>query len=338
MILIKNLMEDIVRNPGLQHIIEKSLTLLNIKEIASVKSVSQDFRKIVNCPRFYLMKLCQQAIVSKDLIQKWKKLIPKLNDEDVEEDLKCELLKMNYLKNPKHPLQLAYDLSDEKNKLELAIFIIENSDQTDYVEAKEGFIGNLAPMHLAAMFGYVDAVTRMITNNSNDPNPSDVHGITPLLLAAEYGHVNIVQLLMKLTENPNAPRNTGFTPIHSAAIYGHLEVVRLLMTATTNPNTPDKEGWTPIHCAAKEGNLEILRLLMTSTGNPNAPGNYGWTSIHISAWKGHLDIIRLLMTSTDANPNVRTIYGQTPADIARRCGHLEVEEELKKFEQANSNN
>ena len=77
---------------------------------------------------------------------------------------------------------------------------------------------------------------------------------------------------------------------------------------------------------------------MTSTGNPNAPGNYGWTSIHISAWKGHLDIIRLLMTSTDANLNFRTIYGQTPADIARRCGHLEVEEELKKFEQANSNN
>ena len=44
------------------------------------------------------------------------------------------------------------------------------------------------------------------------------------------------------------------------------------------------------------------------------------------------------MTSTDANPNVRSIYGQTPTDIAKRCGHLEVEEELKKFEQANSNN
>ena len=63
------------------------------------------------------MKLCQQAIVSKDLIQKWKKLIPKLNDEDVEEDLKCELLKMNYIKNPKHPLQLAYDLLDERINL-----------------------------------------------------------------------------------------------------------------------------------------------------------------------------------------------------------------------------
>ena len=47
-ILIFIIMEEIVRNPGLQHIIEKSLTLLNIWDIASVKSVNQDFRKIVH--------------------------------------------------------------------------------------------------------------------------------------------------------------------------------------------------------------------------------------------------------------------------------------------------
>ena len=150
-ILIKIIMEDIVRNPGLQHIIEKSLKLLNIEDIASVKSVNQDFRKIVDCPRFYLMKLSQQENVSKDLIQKWQKLIPELNHEDVEEDLKCALLKMNYLKNSEYPLQLAYDLADENKNLELASFIIENSDQTDYVKAKEGLTGNLTPMHLAAM-------------------------------------------------------------------------------------------------------------------------------------------------------------------------------------------
>ena len=88
-------MEDIVRNPGLQHIIEKSLTLLSIEDIASVYYVNQDFRKIVDCPRFYLMKLSQQENVPKDLIPKWQKLIPELNNEDVEEDLKLELLKMN---------------------------------------------------------------------------------------------------------------------------------------------------------------------------------------------------------------------------------------------------
>ena len=91
------------------------------------------------------------------------------------------------------------------------------------VKAKEGLTGNLTPMHLAAMYGYVEAATRMI-NNSNEPNTSDVHGITPILLAAEYGHLNIVQLLMNLTENTNAPQNNGSTPIHHAA--SNLEIIR----------------------------------------------------------------------------------------------------------------
>ena len=43
------------------------------------------------------------------------------------------------------------------------------------------------------------------------------------------------------------------------------------------------------------------------------------------------------MTSTDANPNAQLNSGQTPSDVARSFGHLEIVEELKKFEQANSN-
>ena len=148
-----------------------------------------------------LFQLSRQVNIPVDLIQKWQKLIPELNDEDVEEDLTLELFKMNCPPknptNPKYPLQLAYDLSDEKEKLELASFIIENSIQTDYVKVKEGsgLIGNLTPMHLAAMFGYEGAVTRIINKNSNEPKQADIHGV--LLLAAKYGHLDIVQLLMQ---------------------------------------------------------------------------------------------------------------------------------------------
>ena len=233
--------------------------------------------------------------------------------------------------NPKYPLQLAYDLSDEKEKLELASFIIENSIQTDYVKVKEGsgLIGNLTPMHLAAMFGYEGAVTRIINKNSNEPKQADIHGV--LLLVAKYRHLNTVQLLMTLTENPNAPRNNGWTSIHSAARNGHLEVVRLLMTTTTNPNAPKSNGETPIHSAASNGHLEVVRLLMTTTTIPNAPTNNGWTSIHVAARWGHLEVVRLLMTATDANPNAQTVSGKTPSDLAREFGHLEIEKELKAF-------
>ena len=41
------------------------------------------------------MKLSKQENVPEDLIQEWKKLIQKLDDEDIEDDLILELFKMN---------------------------------------------------------------------------------------------------------------------------------------------------------------------------------------------------------------------------------------------------
>ena len=81
------IMEDLLRNPGLQHIVEKSLKLLSHVDIASFRLSNQDCKNIVDYPRFYLMKLSHQENVPEDLIQEWKKLIQKLNDEDVVHDL-----------------------------------------------------------------------------------------------------------------------------------------------------------------------------------------------------------------------------------------------------------
>ena len=146
-------MEDILRNPGLQHIIEKSLKLLSNVDIASFRSLNQDCKNIVDNPGFYLMKLsCKKNDVPEDLILEWKKLIQKLDDENVDHDLTLELFKMNCQSLSTYPLQLAYDLSNEKNRLELAMFIIANSDTANYVKAKEGYTGNLSPIHLAAMY------------------------------------------------------------------------------------------------------------------------------------------------------------------------------------------
>ena len=286
-----------------------------------------------------LFQLSRQVNIPVDLIQKWQKLIPELNDEDVEVDLTLELFKMNCPpKNPKYPLQMAYDLLDEKKELELATFIIENSYQTDYVKAKNGLIGNLTSMHLAAMFGLVETATKMISNNhSNEPNPADCYGITPLMLAAEYGHLNIIQLLMNLTENPNAPRNDGLTPIHCAAYAGCLEIVRLLMNSTTNPNAPNNDGYTPIHHAATKGHLEIVRLLMAATTIPNAPSKRtGLTPIHIAAMKGHINVIQLLMTVT-TTPNVPSNTGWTPIHIAATKGHINIIRLLMTATDANPN-
>ena len=304
--MVTNSMEVHLRNPGLQHIIEKSLTFLSHEDIASFRLLNKDCKNIVDCPGFYLTKLSHWQNVPKGLIQEWKKLIQKLKEEDVRDNLTLELFKMNCQRSSKYPLQLAHKLSDEKIRLELAMFIIENSDKANYVETKKG--GNLSPIHLAAMYGYVETAYRMINNNSTSPNPSNVHGITPIFLAAENGHPEMVRLLMTSTTDPNIADYIGWTPIHAAAFKGHLEAVQLLMTSTTIPNVADSRGWTPIYAAACQGHLEIVQLLMTSTTNPNVANNFGRTPILHAAEEGYLEIIQLLMPST-TNPN--------SADISR---------------------
>ena len=44
-------------------------------------------------------------------------------------------------------------------------------------------------------------------------------------MAAGEGHVEIVKILAPLTVDPNAPENDGDTPIHLAAQLGHTEIV-----------------------------------------------------------------------------------------------------------------
>ena len=307
-------MEDIIKNPGLQHIIETSLTFLDKNDIAAFQLVNQDCKNIVNDPMFSLKKLSQLKDVPKDLIENWKKIIQNLQHADdageIKQEIVKELIKMFCTTGAKYPLELAYKLAEAKSNPDLATAILENSDPKSYVEAPETLTGNLRPIHLAACFGYVQAARTMILNSSS-VNLQDESGLTPIFLAAQNGHLEMVQELLDFSANPNVPFNDGRTPIHQAASSGHVEIVQLLMPSTDTPNAPDNNGNTPIHWAAWKGHTEIVRLLIPSTDNPNAPNNIGLTPMHRAAMNGNIEIVKLLMETTN-NPNAPDNHGRTP--------------------------
>ena len=324
-------MENIIQNPGLHHIIEDTLIFLDKGNIASFRLLNQDGKNIVDNPMFYLKKLSQVEETPKNLISKWKKIIQKLYDYDKEttQKLALELFKMYCKKHPQSPLELVYNYgSKEKISPNLAIAILENSDPESFVNSTV----NLRPIHLTAMLGYAESFEKMFkksptTTNSNAP---DNTGRTPMYLAAGFGHIEIVKLLLNLTNNPNAPRDNGKTPIYFAAGKGYLEILKLLMNSTENPHIPDKEGVTPINIAAHEGQLEVVKFLLNSTtANPNIPDNNGETPLNAAAGNGHIEIVKLLMNSTE-NPNSSDNFGRTPIYEASKQGYFEIVKSLMK--------
>jgi len=86
--------------------------------------------------------------------------------------------------------------------------------------------------------GDLELVKAFIQRDATVVNTSKADtGITPLYIAAENGHTEIVQLLLQHHANKDLHLISGFTPLLIAARNGHTDVVQTLLD-----NGADKEA------------------------------------------------------------------------------------------------
>ena len=99
-----------------------------------------------------------------------------------------------------------------------------------------------------------------------------------LALAAQYGHAEIVELLLDAGEDPNRFNPVGghshSTPLHQAAGNGHLDVVKLLVARGARTDVKDIlfEG-TPAEWAHHSGQQEVEAYLTESLSPRTLPEN-----------------------------------------------------------------
>jgi hypothetical protein len=92
-----------------------------------------------------------------------------------------------------------------------------------------------------------------------------------LALAAQFGHVEIVRLLLDAGEDPNRYNPVGghshSTPLHQAAAAGNEEMVRLLVERGARLDMKDIL-WhgTPAGWAAHEGKSKVEQYLREAEG------------------------------------------------------------------------
>jgi len=109
---------------------------------------------------------------------------------------------------------------------------------------------------------------------------------TPLLLAAYYGYLEIVKLLLEKGANVNVNWDG---PLIFAMKNGHKEIAMLLFERGFYAHG----GWVFL-AATESGASEIVKMLIDKGVDVNVNDTYGNTPLSIAKGKGHKDIVQLL--------------------------------------------
>jgi ankyrin repeat protein len=126
--------------------------------------------------------------------------------------------------------------------------------------------------------------------------------------------------------DPNEKDSEGNTALHVAAQFGQLAVVRLLIdnpgaSWQILPNESNAAGETPLHLAtqsAAPGKEELCGLLLKAFANPKAQTKAGWTPLHyVAAFNGSTALVDLLLDQ-GASPFLKNNAGETPLDLAAK--------------------
>lgn len=179
-------------------------------------------------------------------------------------------------------------------------------------------------IHEAAINGNFEKITALIQSSPDSISAKNQNGDSPLHLAAENGHLEIVKFLIEKGADVLDRNNSGRVALHQAAIKGHIDVMEFLIAQGTPVDAPSLQKYTPLHYTAMWGNKETLEYLIAKGANVNnRESNNNYTPIiHATAFNKIENVETLIKHGAEVN--VLNDYGASPLHRACTLNHLEM--------------
>ena len=178
-----------------------------------------------------------------------------------------------------------------------------------------------SPLHLAAMCGCADMVSKLIQQYQSSPDCLNSKHQTPLHLALEEKHEEIADMLLsKFLCCPTSADIDGNTPLHVAVQYGLQGIVRKLQNQYKSiPDCRNNKQETPLFLAAKAKNWTIVDILVSKFGCcPMKANDTGSTPLHYAAMYGPTEINRKIIKQCQSTLDCMNNRRETPLLLAAK--------------------
>ncbi|XP_070396525.1 E3 ubiquitin-protein ligase MIB1 isoform X1 [Dermacentor albipictus] len=221
-----------------------------------------------------------------------------------------------------------HDAISKKRDDMLTLLLDHNADIT--LTNNNGFNA----LHHAALRGNPSAMRTLLAKLPRpwivDEKKDD--GYTALHLAALNNHVEVAELLIHQGHANMDLQNVNLqTPLHLAVERQHAQIVRHLVREGCNLNIPDKDGDTPLHEALRHHTLSQLRHLQDMQDVTKAGGGRLSTAAGSTSTAGNLELlmglgsqgadkkssasIACFLVSNGAELYIKNKKGQAPLDL-----------------------
>ncbi|CAG01081.1 unnamed protein product, partial [Tetraodon nigroviridis] len=149
-------------------------------------------------------------------------------------------------------------------------------------------------------------------------NSCNVHGFTPLHVAALHGHSLLVRLLLRHGAAINARTNHSATPLHLASQNSHVQVSTILLGGT-HTHTHTLHTHTHTHTYYQNAHfpqyLFMCICVCQSDAQVNVANLQGNAALHEAVRRGHLALVELLLRGK-ASASLKNRKQRTPLDCA----------------------
>ena len=198
-----------------------------------------------------------------------------------------------------------------------ALELLESLDEAQGLDwgCVEGEYCPWPPIHVAARFGQLEVIRMLAKKERAYCEAKDDSGKTPLIFAAGYGHLEVVQQLCTYGVDVNHQDSQGEAALLVGARNGEEEVCVCLLSHGALTESSDEFGETPLSRAARYGYIDIVKSLQSYGADLEHTNRGGETPLMLAV-QGHSTGMINFLTKQKVNLEAKDRYGKTALSVA----------------------
>lgn len=173
----------------------------------------------------------------------------------------------------------------------------------------------VTPLVLAAQKGDLDVIIALLEHGAN-PCESNGHS-SALIEACHFGNYDIVKILLEKGAFINQKTLSGTTALMRASQEGHTNIVKLLISYNADIECKNQEGMNALILASRRGHSDVVQSLLRIGCRVNESTSKQSTALMLACKHGHSDIALALMTH-GAELSMKDIHGRSAVSFAER--------------------